>query len=168
MIFAIATNGFISAFQFLVQVVLVPIILLALFWLAVQLTRSRAGTSEQYPKILGLLLGLAIFVATVVINIYVGPFGTLGFVADLQTVITYMFVGIICGFLIMLLLDLFGRTKALPIFITILSGTSLVGLYYYILSVQSRGPVLLIVIGILIGSLIYGVFNYKIFSRLFS
>lgn len=151
---------FLFVFNIVVRGVLVPavlLILLVISWLVAYRSQS-ANPSQRMSKLLAFWFGVALFIIVVVSTLFVGPATAIGFDGTAADFAFLAGLGVALGLLVMFAVDVLIRIRAASIFIAVLSSTSLIGLYYYALTVASRNPVLIIVLGMLVGGLFYGAF----------
>jgi hypothetical protein len=150
---------------FIVQWIFAPLILVGMLVIAVRMTIAPSpDRSQEISKRLAFGLGLALFLLAIIINNTV-TFAPSFPQSTIQATLVYVCIGAVFGFLMMGTIHLLAKTRAISLFIILLTGMSLIGLYYYVVINQSRGPILTIIIGLLVGGLAYGVFNPGLFKE---
>jgi hypothetical protein len=143
------------------DLVLVPsvlIVLLVISWYAAYRSYSQNNPQVTVSKILAFWFGMVLFTVIVVSTIFLGRVAPIPFDGSIGGFIAYFSLGLIFGIGVMASIDILVEQKAAAIFIAVLSSMSLAGLYYYALTFAASNPILIIVLGVLLGGLFYAVF----------
>ena len=158
----------------LIRWLLVPGILLGLLGLAIHIMRlpsksEDAGEmrADRVSKLMALFLGLSAFVLVLVLSLSTGmPMQSHGAGNAASFTWWYLPIGFVLGVATMTAVDQFLEAKGISsMLVAILSGTSLVVLYFYLIN-SWRTEILISTMGFVIGALVYTVFFPTLITKL--
>jgi hypothetical protein len=152
-----------SVIGFIIAAILVPGVLLVIFLQTLRLAASRSGpAARQVRKWLALLLGLSIFALLVTLHIFGKLFVPTKGTDTFESLWVFVLAGFITGMLLLIFIHIYStNAKEIlePIFIALLSATTLSSLYLYLFIDAYRGAILATTLGMIVGALLYAIFD---------
>ena len=152
----------------IIAAILVPAVLLIIFLQTLRLAASGTdNTTDRIRKWLALLLGLSIFALVVTLHISAKVFVPTEALNTLDSLWIFVLVGLAIGPLLLALVQLRLFNEVLEfIFIALLSAITLSSLYSYVFIDAYRGVILATTLGIVVGALVYAIFDRPISQSL--
>lgn len=157
--------------QFLLLWLVVPGILLLLIYVSFNLALMRSQPHNQTDdavRSVALLLGGALLILLIVLNQFsdfMSPQSLDAFNQSSNHVLL-LIEGCIGGALLLGLVELFAKQRALSVLIVVLFTLSSYALYLYLYISESRGILLDISVSFLVGELVYAMFRPKMFQQM--
>lgn len=157
--------------QFILLWLVVPGILLLLIYVSVNLALMRSqphDPTDDAVRAVALLLGCALLILLIVLNQFSNFMSSqsMGTFAQTSNQALLLIVGCLSGALLLTMVELLSRQRALSVLIVVLFTMSSYAMYLYLFISASRGILLDLSVSFLIGELIYAMIRPKLFQRL--